>query len=270
MHKTFYLIFLNINLFLTACGENVEKTTNPNHPSLNKIQLNTEDRKRIYSERIDGPANIRSSPNGPVLFSLNEDVVIDVGLEIDGWYNVLYYADLKYQEFGLDSIEVGRPIINGTDTVGIIKASHSISTGQAGKSTWAILYGFTHKNNIKPESIIENQINKKIQTKDWSFDNWNEIITLFDLELFAISDDEISTYSKNESTAIDFSPGLRILLIFDKDQLVGIIHSRKINNEGMSMHSVIRGLKVSFVEEYPKKKQHDFLERFERCMIGAD
>lgn len=270
MQKSFYFLFFILTIFLIACGQNVEKTKDSNQQNHNKSQPNSEDQKIIYSERIDGPANVRSSPNGTILFSLNEDAIVDVGLEKDGWYPLIYSSDLDYDEFGLDSIKAGRFIIHAGDTSGTIIKTHSVSTAQAGKSSWAILHGYTHKDNIKEESIIENRINEKIQSNDWSFDNWKEIIRLFDLKSFRIDDDQISTFYKNESVAIDYSPGLRILLIFEKNQLVGILHSRSIQNEGMNTHAVIRGLHLSFVTGYSIQKQRGFIHRFEQSMIGAD
>jgi len=95
----------------------------------------------IVGERIDGPANIRSKPNGDILFELYDNALVEVTSKPkNGWYQVLVYADIDYNKFGMDSILKDQPIIVDADTIGKVLKSHYVSTGQGGNFAYAMLY----------------------------------------------------------------------------------------------------------------------------------
>lgn len=138
---------------ILSCNSNLrdEKTANKHENETLKVGKGKE--SPIIGERIDGPANIRNKPNGDILFELYDDALAELSTKPQNdWYEVLVYADIDFGEFPLDSILKDRPIIVNKDTIGRVIKSHSVSSSRGGDYANAMLYGYTHKNNIKPET----------------------------------------------------------------------------------------------------------------------
>ena len=160
MKKLAYILL--VTSILSCNSEQTEDNT-VNEIENTKTEVSeTKGTEFIIGERIDGPANIRNKPNGEILFELRDNALVEVATKSDnGWYKILIYADIDYNEYEMDSIQKGRPIILDNDTIGEILKSHDVSTGQGGDFAYAMLFGYTHENNIKPETVIENVFKKK-------------------------------------------------------------------------------------------------------------
>ncbi len=116
----------------------------------------------IYAERIDGPANVRQEIKGEIIFSLDDNVAVDIGeLTID-WYEVVVSLTLTEKQFESNLIKKGEKLYNGQSEIGvalkdIILDSKYSGGGAPGVPKWygVDIYGYTFKGNIKPESIVE-------------------------------------------------------------------------------------------------------------------
>lgn len=187
----------------------------------------------VVGERIDGPANVRDTVNGKHLFTLYDKALVECSALENDWYRIGIYADIDTSEFGMDSIRAGRKILVDGEVIGEIVTTLSASTSRGGKQAWVILYGYTHKDNIDPESIIEPALEKHIQQSngDRTLKSWEPFIDQFALQ--ENSDFlEYHLFSNYENWLDDPSPGFRIGLIFQKDRLVAILHSRPIRVSG--------------------------------------
>jgi hypothetical protein len=183
----------------------------------------------VVGERIDGPANVRDTVNGKHIFTLFDKALVDnLTLEND-WYRVGIYADIDTSEFGMDSIHPGRKILVDGEVIGEVVKTMSATTSHGGKKAWVFLYGYTHMENIDPESIIEPELEKYIQHSNGArtLRSWQPFI-----DRFALQDDSdflgYRLFSNYENSFDDPSPSFRIGLAFEKDRLVAILHSRPI------------------------------------------
>lgn len=267
-----YLTYIIILISISSCNSKPtdNKKVNEQKPEPTKIS-ESKDFELIIGERINGPANIRNKPNGDILFELHDNVLVDVTKEPENdWYQVLIYADIEYDEFGLDSISKNRPIVIDNDTVGSIMQTNAISTGQGRDLSYAMLYGYTHMSNIKPETVIETAFKKNLLQNGRSFATWKSFIKSFNLDTNAVGYSRFQTFYNYENTLDDPSPGFRIVLLFENRQLIGLIHSREIKMEKARTHKLDWNCFVTFFQEYPNEQQREFVIYMNEWIKGVD
>lgn len=256
MKNLAYLIFL---VSILSCGN---KKTEPSESKETEL---------IIGERIDGPANVRNKPNGDILFELYDNALVEVSTKPEnGWYQVLVYSDINDNEFKMDSILIGRPIILDKDTIGKVLKSHNVNTGRGGDFAYAMLYGYLHQKNIKPETVIETVFKKNLSEKGRDFADWEGFIETFKLDKNAVDYDEFESFYNYENALEDPSPGFRIVLLFNKQNLLGLIHSREMNIENSYTHKLNWAYYVTFFEDYPEDRQTKFVNYMNKWIQGVD
>lgn len=265
-YLSFFLLILTFSCNV-ASRENVNMGISKSDKNQKNKSIHSE---QIIGERINGPANIRDKPNGEVLFELYDNTLVEATQLKDDWYQVLVNADIKYEEFGLDSIRKGRFLISNGDTIGKIVKTHYVSTGQGKDESYAMVYGFTHKNNIKPETVIENALKKEISKNQRNYSSWTNFIRSFELSPNAFNYDKFETYYNYENSIEDPSPGFRIVLLFQTNKLIGFIHSRQLNIDNTSTHKLDYNYYISFFNEFSQKEQSNFVNYMNEWIKGVD
>ncbi len=224
---------------------------------------------QTLGERIDGPANIRSAANGDLTFSLNNNVLVGAGPIQNGWAEIQITIEIPFKIKDNYSLDSGKAIVDiAGDTLGFILGDVMTSIANNGKTAWCSFYGYTHQNNIREESIIENVVQKNIERLEFNHLAWSDFIEDFGLQQFdSIGGYEIfMTYE-----SIDDSPGFRIALLFENYNLVGIIHSRPIPiNQRVKDYKVDDYLSVLFVDNYSKQKVLAFQNTMLTWLNGVD
>ena len=266
------LVYIVALIFIMSCNSNRTDEKNVVKSELEKtnipVLLKAE---TIIGERIDGPANIRSKPNGDILFELHDDVLVETSTKLDkGWYQVLVYADIEYEEFEMDSILGGRSIMLGKDTIGKVLKTHYVDTGRGENHAYAMLYGYTHEDNIKPETLIENMFQNNLVRKGRDFSSWISFIKIFNLEKGAIGYEKFESYYNYENSIDDPSPGFRIVLLFEGKILVGLIHSREMEIDKTTTHKLDRSYYVTFFNDYSEKGQMEFVNYMNEWIQQVD
>lgn len=202
-----YLVLIII-AFIVSCSE---------QPKEVKEQTNEE---IIIGERIDGPANIRDTINGKIIFELYDNAYVETTELKNDWYiigiapsnGVNDYTNENFIKKGTELFQDNKPIGKAIEDV-------EVTIGAI---------GYTHKSNIKPESIIENVLKKHLKTKNSrAFENLETIINQFQLSKTEQFDD-YEVYYNYENWIDDPSPMYRIGLIFNDKKLVAVLHSRPL------------------------------------------
>ncbi|NBG65507.1 hypothetical protein [Acidiluteibacter ferrifornacis] len=264
----------SIFILILICSCNIkqsEKKVADKTENANSRVSESKETNLIIGERIDGPANIRHKPNGDILFELKDNALIEVTTKpVNDWYQVLVYADIDYNEYPMDSILKDRLIIVNNDTIGKVIQSHSISSGQGRDFAYAMLYGYTHKNNIKPETVIETAFKNNLTENGRNFSGWKGFIETFKLDKDAVDYDEFESLYNYENSIEDPSPGFRIVLLFDNKNLVGLIHSRELQIENTITHKLNWGYFVTFFDDYPEKGQFKFVNYMNEWIQTVD
>ncbi len=257
--RFFYLFFM---VFIVACS-NMGNT--PAEGSRNDYL----DHQQIIRERIDGPANVQSNPGGEILFTLDDNIPVEISLAKNGWHQILVYAEVDSTEFDMDSIKAGRDIIIDGKKSGKVLKTHRVGISRS-KQTWAMLYGYIHKNSIRRETVIETWLLEKLRKSGRGLKDWQDFIYWFDLQTDSVQFAPFTGYYNYENGVDDPSPGFRVMLLFEGEKLQGVLHSRSLPLDDMSTRWTDRGLKVSFYKDYPVDKQEKFMEELENWLLTVD
>lgn len=195
----------------------------------------------VLGERIDGPANIRNSINGKLLFTLEDNVQVTSTALQDDWYSIGILMDIDKNEAELTKISAGRKITVEGREVGLLKSDMEVYPSSDGTRAWVELIGYTHKDNIKPATIIENVLADQLQTisGDRTVDEFRTFIRQFQLEKTDQLAD-LTVYYYYENWIEDPSPMWRIGLVFRENKLIAILHSRPLSASGTTDHQLPR------------------------------
>jgi hypothetical protein len=249
--RTIFILLIAFTLF-TCSSENSEQDQSSNDPQSAAITEPAQKSREvtpqvkapnpIIGERIDGPANIRDQINGKLLFSLNDHTLVSCTSLKNDWYQIGLLMDVDANQSGMLDISEGRKIRVDGKEVGEIKSDMTVYTGTDGEKSWAELIGYTHKDNIKPESIIETALSEYMKTVDneRSVAQFQNFIQEFQME----QNDGFEGYTiyyNYENWIEDPSPMWRIGLVFQNNRLVCILHSRRLEIPGTTDHRFNRG-----------------------------
>jgi len=211
----------------------------------------------VIGEKIDGPANVRDSINGKVLFVLEDNIEVESEEIQNGWYFIglevrlpsnwdKWYFPKGYELYDEEGNHLGKSL-----------QDIELYTRRIGKDCeLTVLKGFTFKSNIRPLSIVEKQLEKII------IDNEELVLNTFKSHIANNnyrSDSQfqwIETYILYETWLEDPSPGDRIRLIFENNMLIGIIHTRAINSKNHKSIQILGDWKLmSFLEPKDAKNK---------------
>lgn len=203
---------------------------------------------KIIGERIDGPANIRESENGKVLFTLNDNVLVECTEPTNGWYVVGTEVELSKEEEKSFKIKKGTQLRDLDGNI-IGESKNDINLGMTGEEDGKLtgfIAGLTFKKNIKTTSIAENILGNIINQKGRQIhkDDLMDFIKSFNFEM----EDDGNAFFIYENSIDDMSPRDRITLMFQNDKLKGIIHSRKLPIKGFKTYELVRGHKFTPIE----------------------
>jgi hypothetical protein len=234
-----------------------------------------------FAERIDGPANIRQEIKGEIIFSLNDNVEVDIGELTNDWYELVVSLRLTEKQFVSGLIKKGEKLYSGKGEIGVALKDLSLSSkysggGAPGVPKWygVDIYGYTFKGNIRPESIVEPAISKLIESnsqklsiqafkKHMDYFGYVDGLKIKDLEKY-------ETYMIYESILDDISPLDRIRLIFDDENLIAVVHSRDLTIKNFETIPIERGRKLTLIKNFSPDEKEIFIEKNKKTYWGID
>jgi hypothetical protein len=220
----------------------------------------------VYAEFIDGPANIRENPNGKAIFQLNNNAKVTCNIPENNWYFVGLRVYIKEQSLINNAIKKGEILydLNGNEigkTLGVVYPWTDIEYDNELKRYKLTIVGYTYKNNIQENFVIENVLAKLINEK-------NKPIILSKLQnhikeyeyqhWFQEKDFDSYLYSKSW---LNDSPGVRVILIFYKKQLCALIYTTEIKLTHYQFKKVQKNYKIVYIEDLDNKTK-DELEQY--------
>lgn len=187
---------------------------------------------------------------GDIIFTINAGTPIEsVPSDDPEWSELAVTVSVSPEEAAVNGIAAGEPLTNScNETIGQVeRMQHFYDKNQNGENTMGILRGFTKRENIDPNSILENIIqNRCANEANRTLSGMEEIVSKYDfvnyqfeafLEHFEMDKERYEELVPIEEYVLEDSwlsdPGSdRIALIFMHDHLIGIVHKRpmKINN----------------------------------------
>lgn len=215
----------------------------------------------IISERIDGPANIRDSAGGAVIFFLNDNVPVTTAAAIKRWCHIELQPDLSPAQFKARVIEKGNMLyVNGKVVGKAIKEltladvydNHGHLTGE--------LTGFTAIQNIRKNTIPEEVLCGIISQHTAGLNELKDFLKGY--QFSADTQCGYTSYFLNEGPLYGPSAPMRLELLFEKNKLFGIIHTRKLPIKDSEPYELDRGFFLTVPDYQPTGKVMDFIKKF--------
>ena len=260
------LLLTGIVLLITACNSaDTDKSAS--------IPANNSSGELIISERIDGPANIRDTVNGKLLFVINDNVPVSANVPINNWLQVGVRIDLNKKQLDSLFISKGSKIfVNGKEAGKAIEDIH-LGSGFEGKDGRLIgeLIGYSSSSNIKSATIPENILsaiindNKSALTKD----KFDRFLTDFEFTDYDSLLPNLKGYGMEDNWIDDPSPLARFWLLFEGDQLFGVFHRRPLNLTTGKTTKVERGFYFTALIE-DEKRNKELVKAFNSFINSVD
>jgi hypothetical protein len=211
-------------------------------------------------EKINGPANIRDTVNGKILFSLNDGVIIETSPAINKWVKIGVYVKLTSKQVEDFKLEKNILLIN-EDGKTIGKTINSVEISMIEKEL-GYLEAYTHQDNINMAFNPEVQLMKILAMRNYQKKALEPFMKKFGFTEYQEDNKlKFSQYFIYESTLVDLSPLDRITLLFDNQNVVGYFHTRNIVVKGFKTFELVRGHKLSILETLPNKDIKSLIQK---------
>lgn len=224
-----------------------------------------------HSEKIDGPANIRDTIGGTILFELPDGFEVEVFAEHGDWYEIAACFTLPKESITPDhSIEKGATLLV-TDDGNPRFAMQELETWWDIEKRDSLLLdvsGFTHRQNIKPSSIPEREVERFLKEGKRGIADLQPLIQAFHFQDFGMAVpgyEDLVQYSIPVSWYADPSPLDRLRLIFRDGRLLAIQHTWELKVKGCEDFPLIRDHKLLVVGEL----NGDELRRFRQAVWSS-
>ena len=238
-------------------------------PGLKKVLLVN---PLIISERIDGPANIRDNVKGKPLFILNDNIPVSTSDMINGWCRIGLTVDLPDSQYTVQRISKGTTLSIDGLAVGKVLDDMDVDDiyREKGKGK-AVLVGYTAMRNIKTMTLPENILAKMIDQD--AAENIG-LTRLHDfIKGFKLAKGQVGSYVKfqlDEGVVFGPSSPLRLMLVFNKDELFAVVHRRKMPLTDPSVEILNRGYLLSVIASPSLEYTKEFIKEFNDWISRAD
>ncbi|MEI6507332.1 MAG: hypothetical protein WCO54_02540 [Bacteroidota bacterium] len=222
----------------------------------------------IRAEVITGNCYILDKQFGENQFQLNPGTIVDCGAPKNGWCMVLYKAFIE-KKYVYDGIKIyaNAKLRNekGKVTGKVYKDMNPYRTILENDTCFVMeIAGFIEVCCIEDTSIVEHELEKIYFKKDslLNISVFNKHLKDFKYTQW-ISKDKLYAFLLKETDIINPKPGLRVVIIFDKDKAVAILHNRPLKiGKFESVTNTQRYSLIylwSFAESYKKQIAEIFL-----------
>jgi hypothetical protein len=211
-------------------------------------------------ERINGPANIRDTVNGKILFSLNDGVIIETSPAINKWVKIGVYVKLTGKQMEAFKLEKDIPLINEDGKI-IGKTISPVEISMIEEEV-GYIEAYTHQDNLNMAFNPEVQLMKILAMGNYQKKAFESYMKKFGFTEYQEGNQlKFTQYFIYESTVVDFSPLDRITLMFDKQNVVGYFHTRNMVVKGFKTYELVRGHKLSIIETLPIKDIKSLIQK---------
>lgn len=229
---SFLLSEKKINIFFVFLLTFFSCSQEKNFDNISEKSIN--DDNLIIGERIDGPANIRDTINGNILFSLYDNVLVETSGPRNNWYEIGVDVQINRDDEENFIIPPNKILLslNG-DTIGeTIDSTKIIFSGTFDKRLYGFIVGYSYIKNIKEETIPEKVLSKIINVKPKP--TIKELTTFLEEFKFetcsktSMADENGEWYFIWDNIIDDPSLLDRMTLLIENDSLIGIVHQRDL------------------------------------------
>jgi hypothetical protein len=226
----------------------------------------------LSAETITGNCAAADQPFGKEQFQLIPGTDVDCSVPEKGWCMILFkgYIDKKYVYDGIKILSNARILDEKGKKVGKVYTDMNPYRTIEENDTCFIMEiaGYISASCIEDTSVVEHEIEKLYFQKDslLTISAFNKHLHEFNYQQWA-SNGTLYSYLLKETDIINPKPGLRVIIIFDKDRAVAILHKRKLQIKTFESTATMPRYSLvylsSFNEAYKKKIADTFLQRAE-------
>ncbi len=228
-----------------------------------------------YAETVDGPANIRSEPSGAVVASINDGVKLDTSGIQNGWFEVQIpiYVDKSAVSSDFSKVAAHTKLFDGDGNMigNTVSAAKFIWDGDTTTKRWqGVIVGFTAKSNIRPETLLESEIEKRLRGHRLSLErDWSQYMVKSGYEPWK-SYGDFDAFQANDQQVLDPSPGPRVILFFYRKKLFAIYHVRPIAYQNFVATLAAHDGHLDFLANLMGRAKKDFEQEFVTPLNEAD
>jgi hypothetical protein len=194
---------------------------------------------KASAEITNGIVNVYHKSKTQIAFKLFDNVKIECGDPEGKWLSIVIFLPSK-KEFYKPNLKLkkGYSLIDSTGKkIGYVVSDSIDVTPLYSKhnNLYQLRFaGYIKAIDVRPSSILETELQNLFNSSstDLSYNSFKKFIADFKLRHYKTEIDE--SYPSNNSYVLWYDPYvvsnavLRVQLIFDKDKLVAILHSRKL------------------------------------------
>jgi hypothetical protein len=227
----------------------------------------------ILSERTDGPANVRDAINGKLLFRLYSNVPVYTSDTVHKWQRIALNVYISKEISQSHVLPAGSKLYNEYMDVGETLADipfDEMDVHEEHGYTTLTLTGYTSTQNILPETVPENILPRLIAQGASTIAGLTDFLKGFQFSKDKI--DRFNTWQMDESHVSGPSAPIRLLLVFNDDKLLGVVHSRRLRKEGeeFKQYRLKRGYTLSVTGNAEIAGVNDFIAAFNKFIDAAD
>lgn len=193
------------------------------------------------AELIDGPANVRSVPNGDILYELYDDTEVFPKNIGNGWYSLELSACVHPSEFSIEE-----QVLNGGATLFSCRSGYAIGSTKVDmrveyltcSDKECVIYireGVTYKTNIDGDMSVEESLRKIVKKGDVRCKAFLNHMQTYQYHGPTEYDHGLKMHYAPGNYIWNESPLPRVLLFFHKDNLFAIawLDNTPVYNDGV-------------------------------------
>ena len=227
------------------------------------------------AEIIDGPANVREQPNGVINYVLNNNQYVYAHELSDNWFKLTVTALVKKEDLQNDTLISKGALLYGQDyatPIGNTESRLNISgyTMETENEDFieVMLFGYTFKNNIKVESILEREVERILNHS--ILEDLPILKKKFNFNEYQVGEYYVwTTYDwENPWGSADF----RMMIYFNSDKkIIGVANiNRKLSIKKKSESTIDRNYRMQYIIDMPEKEQKIFEDLMTRAFATRD
>jgi len=231
------------------------------------------------AEVIDGPANVRDIPNGRVLFSLDDKVLVESGKSENEWLNIQIpvYVDVNgsFADGAKTVLNKSVKLYDERGTrIGItlekVKAEPFFDEDVHNGRKIVVLKGITHRQNIRQDSILELQLGGALNASTTlSLEDFRDHLKSFHYKEWMPRANFLAYIQFNDPTT-DPTPWPRAILFFYEGKLIAVYHGKPVPSSRITASAKIRGDTMSYVTGVAPELRKKFSAIYYPIIEGAD
>jgi len=274
MYKLFYLVPL---LFAVSCAENLKSrvpgnedqdssTTPVTVPAMKPLP------EKVIAERLMGTVTLLDTVNGKEIATLEDNFLLNAGVPEKGWMMAGIETDITEAQEKAMLLKKGEKLLIKGKEVG--EALTDIPLEATAESKEGALsgtfYGYLPAMKIKPKSVIETALGLLlIENNSRMLPDLQTFIRQFQLQPTGFNTPFLE-YANYESTVEDPSPAYRMVLVFYRNKLFGVVDSRKVVLEDAKEVKLDRDFHGYFFEDTDPELQQKYIRMFNDFINSVD